>query len=104
MPFSVLIYIVPVSEIENVFGITHTGKGVMRIREDVYDGAIAGKTRDRFALRAFPVGVLKRPFPHSRVGKEVRAATAEIAALKFEVLQKVGEAVGKSTQIHEQMV
>ena len=54
LPFSVLIYIVSV--LENVYGITHTGKGVMRIREDVYEGAIAGKTRDGFAL---PVWNLK---------------------------------------------
>ena len=32
--------------------------------------------------------------PYNALSKEVRAATAELAALKFEVLQKVGEAVG----------
>ena len=32
--------------------------------------------------------------PYNTLSKEVRAATAELAALKFEVLQKVGEAVG----------
>lgn len=42
--------IVPVSEMEHAYGITHTGKGVMRIREDVYVGAIAGNPRDRFTL------------------------------------------------------
>ena len=32
--------------------------------------------------------------PYNALSHEVRAATAELAALKFEVLQKVGEAVG----------
>ena len=32
--------------------------------------------------------------PYNALSKEVRAAIAELAALKFEVLQKVGEAVG----------
>ena len=32
--------------------------------------------------------------PYNTLSQEVRAATAELAALKFEVLQKVGEAVG----------
>ena len=32
--------------------------------------------------------------PYNVLSQEVRAATAELAALKFEVLQKVGEAVG----------
>ncbi len=32
--------------------------------------------------------------PYNALSQEVRAATAELAALKFEVLQKVGEAVG----------
>jgi len=34
------------------------------------------------------------PAPYNALSQEVRAATAELAALKFEVLQKVGEAVG----------
>lgn len=42
--------IVPVNELENAYGITHTGKGVMKIREDVYHGAISGNHRDRFTL------------------------------------------------------
>ena len=32
--------------------------------------------------------------PYNVLSQEVRAATTELAALKFEVLQKVGEAVG----------
>ena len=32
--------------------------------------------------------------PYNALSQEVRATTAELAALKFEVLQKVGEAVG----------
>ena len=32
--------------------------------------------------------------PYNTLSQEVRAAAAELAALKFEVLQKVGEAVG----------
>ena len=32
--------------------------------------------------------------PYNALSKEVRTAIAELAALKFEVLQKVGEAVG----------
>ena len=32
--------------------------------------------------------------PYNTLSNEVRAAIAELAALKFEVLQKVGEAVG----------
>ena len=42
--------IVPVSEMGNAYGVTHTGKNVMKIREDVYIGAIAGNPRDRFTL------------------------------------------------------
>lgn len=42
--------IVPVCEMKNAYGITHTGKGIMRIREDVYERAIAGCPRDRFTL------------------------------------------------------
>ena len=42
--------IVPVSEMSNAYGVTHTGKSVMRIREDTYIGAISGNPRDRFTL------------------------------------------------------
>ena len=38
--------------------------------------------------------------PYNALSQEVRAATAELAALKFEVLQKVGEAVG-DTQTYQ---
>ena len=37
--------------------------------------------------------------PYNTLSQEVRAAAAELAALKFEVLQKVGEAVGKRYSI-----
>lgn len=42
--------IVPVSEMEDTYGTTNTASNVMRIREDVYDGAVAGNPRDRFTL------------------------------------------------------
>ena len=42
--------IVPVCEMKNAYGVTHTGKNVMRIREDTYIGAISGNPRDRFTL------------------------------------------------------
>lgn len=42
--------IVPVNEMGNVYGVTHTGRKVMRIREDVYDGAVEGNPRHRFTL------------------------------------------------------
>lgn len=42
--------IVPVSEMDGAYGVTHTGKNVMKIREDVYMGAISGNPRDRFTL------------------------------------------------------
>lgn len=42
--------IVPVSEMKNAYGVTHTGKNVMKIREDTYVGAISGNPRDRFTL------------------------------------------------------
>ena len=38
--------------------------------------------------------------PYNALSKEVQAAIAELAALKFEVLQKVGEAVG-DTQTYQ---
>lgn len=42
--------IVPVSEMEDTYGTTNTASNVMRIREDVYNGAVAGNPRDRFTL------------------------------------------------------
>ena len=38
--------------------------------------------------------------PYRGLEKEVRGAAADLAALKFEVLQKVGEAVG-DTQTYQ---
>ena len=38
--------------------------------------------------------------PYAALSGEVRAAAAELAALKFEVLQKVGEAIG-DTQTYQ---
>ena len=38
--------------------------------------------------------------PYNALSQEVRAATAELATLKFEVLQKVGESVG-NTQTYQ---
>lgn len=42
--------IVPVGEMGNAYGVTHTGIRVMKIREDVYDGAVEGNPRHRFTL------------------------------------------------------
>lgn len=42
--------IVPEREMGNAYGVTHTGKRVMKIREDVYEGAVKGNPRDRFTL------------------------------------------------------
>lgn len=42
--------IVPISEMQNAYGVTHTGKNVMQIREDTYVGAVSGNPRDRFTL------------------------------------------------------
>ena len=42
--------IVPICEMQNAYGVTHTGKNVMKIREDTYVGAISGSPRDRFTL------------------------------------------------------
>ncbi len=42
--------IVPASEMGDTYGTTNTASNVMRIREDVYDGAVAGNPRDRFTL------------------------------------------------------
>ena len=37
-------------EMRNMYGTTNTGSNVMRIREDVYNGAVKGNPRDRFTL------------------------------------------------------
>ena len=54
------------------------------------------------SLSGKPYG--KRPYeygsPYRGLEKEVRGAAADLAALKFEVLQKVGEAVG-DTQTYQ---
>lgn len=42
--------IVSISEMQNAYGVTHTGRNVMKIREDTYVGAISGNPRDRFTL------------------------------------------------------
>ena len=42
--------VVPVDELGNAYGVTHTKKGVMSIREDVYNRAVNGSARDRFTL------------------------------------------------------
>ena len=42
--------IVPVSEMKDMYGTTNTSMNTMRIREDVYEGAIRGVPRDRFTL------------------------------------------------------
>lgn len=42
--------IVPVNEMGNAYGVTHTGMRVMKIREDVYDKAVEGNPRHRFTL------------------------------------------------------
>ena len=42
--------IVPQKEMKNAYGVTHTGIRVMKIREDVYNGAVNGNPRDRFTL------------------------------------------------------
>lgn len=42
--------VVPVEELGNAYGVTHTQKGIMTIREDVYDRAVDGNARDRFTL------------------------------------------------------
>ena len=35
---------------EDTYGTTNTGMNIMRIRSDVYEGAIQGNPRDRFTL------------------------------------------------------
>lgn len=42
--------IVSPSEMQDMYGSMNTGANVMRIREDVYEGAIQGTPRDRFTL------------------------------------------------------
>ncbi len=42
--------IVPIAEMEDTYGTTNTESNIMKIREDVYDGAVAGNPRDRFTL------------------------------------------------------
>lgn len=42
--------IVSTDEMEGMYGNMNTGANVMRIREDVYEGAIKGVPRDRFTL------------------------------------------------------
>lgn len=42
--------IVPVSEMNDTYGITNTNDNILRIREDVYLGAVDGNPRDRFTL------------------------------------------------------
>ena len=37
---------------------------------------------------------LKQYYPYNALSVEVRAAISDLAALKFEVLRKVGDAVG----------
>ena len=42
--------VVPEAEMRDNYGLTNTAKHEMRIREDVYEGACAGNTRDRFTM------------------------------------------------------
>jgi len=42
--------IVPISEMKDTYGTTNTASNIMRIREDVYEGAVKGNARDRFTL------------------------------------------------------
>ena len=39
--------------------------------------------------------------PYNTLSGEVRAAIADLAALKYEVLKKVGDAIGKQQRIHQ---
>ncbi len=56
------------------------------------------KTRDRIredtVLNQIARCLNEYGAPYNALSQEVRAAISELAALKFEVLQKVGEAVG----------
>lgn len=42
--------IVSAQEMGNTYGVTFTSSGIMKIREDVYIGAVNGNSRDRFTL------------------------------------------------------
>lgn len=42
--------IVELHEMQDTYGTTNTGRNVMRIRSDVYEGAVEGNPRDRFTL------------------------------------------------------
>ena len=42
--------IVPEGEMEDTYGTTNTACNIMKIREDVYNGAVKGVPRDRFTL------------------------------------------------------
>lgn len=42
--------VVDLEEMQDTYGTTNTGKNVMRIRSDVYDGVVKGRPRDRFTL------------------------------------------------------
>ncbi len=42
--------IVPEREMKNTYGITNTSSNIMKIREDVYEGAVNGIPRHRFTL------------------------------------------------------
>ena len=42
--------IVSISDMPQAYGVTNPGTETMKIREDVYEGAIKGNPRDRFTL------------------------------------------------------
>ena len=42
--------IVDPDEMQDTYGTTNTGSNIMRIRSDVYDGAVKGNPRHRFTL------------------------------------------------------
>ena len=42
--------IVSSNEMQDMYGNMNTGSNIMRIREDVYEGAVKGNPRDRFTL------------------------------------------------------
>lgn len=51
MPILGLEYeVVEIGEMGNTYGLTNTGDNTLRIREDVYEGAIKGNPRHRFTL------------------------------------------------------
>ena len=47
---NVTLEIVPISEMNDTYGVTDTNENIIRIREDVYLRAVAGNPRDRFTL------------------------------------------------------